>query len=64
MEEMEKLKVQLERLSDFVKEEQLVVAELGEKLQKRWRKHAELPVLQGALSRQDARFTNLEQRGE
>ena len=66
------LEVQLEQLSDFVKERQLVVAELAEKLLKRVRVvekqlerqavrgHAELSVLQG----HDSRFTNLEQRGD
>ena len=72
VEEMEQLKVQIERLSDFVEGVPLTVVELSEKLEKRVRDvetlgrqavrgHAELSVLQVALSRHGSRFTNLEQ---
>ena len=63
MEEMERLKVQLEQPSDFAEGTQLVVAELAEKLEKRVRDveaivgslrqavrgHTELSVLQGGV---------------
>ena len=45
VEEMEQLKVQLEQPSDLVKVTQLVVAELGKKLEKRVRDLEKLSAL-------------------